>query len=93
MSNFQNKPVGRAVFQKWQNCPIGITWYKIEGLFHTLCYYNQIDTVSEEKIDLSSMLQRPRLSSTKISGSLSLATMIKSINNKLQKDFPGVAKS
>ena len=47
---------------------------------------------TQEKIEFSSMLQTPRLVSTKILGDLSLATMIKH-QQKLQENCQGVAKN
>ena len=46
----------------------------------------------QEKIELSSMSLRPRLSSTKISD-FSLTTKIKQKIAKIAKKFPGMAKS
>jgi len=46
----------------------------------------------QEHFELSSMSQRPRLSSTKISGDLSLSANIQQ-QQKLQKNFLGVTKS
>ena len=45
----------------------------------------------QEKIELSSMLQIPMWSSTKISGGFSLTTKIQQ-QQKIAKNFPGVAK-
>jgi len=44
----------------------------------------------QEKIELFSILQRPRLSSTKISGDISLVTKIMK-QQRLPKKFPRVA--
>ena len=46
---------------------------KSEGLFHTLGYYNQYDHLCEGKVQLSSMLKRLILISSKTSGDLSFA--------------------
>jgi len=45
----------------------------------------------QEKIELSTMSQTQRLNSTKILGDLSLAAKTK--QQKIAKEFPGVAKS
>ena len=63
------KPVASPVIQGWQNFPGGIAWYKIWELIS--CYHNQMNNVCAGR-ELSGMLQRPRLSSTKISGDLFL---------------------
>ena len=39
--------VARPVFQGWQNCPRGITWYKSRGT--KPCYHNQVDDVCAGK--------------------------------------------
>ena len=57
------KPVARYVFRGWQNCIGGVTWYKSWSLFHILHYQNQWGNVCR-KIELSSISQRSRLSST-----------------------------
>ena len=45
---------------------------------HTSCYHNQIDSVCvQEKITLSSTLQKPLFSLAKISGDLTLASIVK----------------
>ena len=59
---------------------------KSESLFHTLCYHNQM--CLQEKIELSSISQRPRLGSTNISGDLSLATKMKQ-QQKVGKNSQG----
>ena len=43
------KLVARPVFQGWQNCTGGITWYKSESVFHNLCYHDQMDNVCAGK--------------------------------------------
>ena len=39
---------------------------KSEGLRHNLWYRNQMDNLLAEKVELSCMSQRPRLSATKL---------------------------
>ena len=81
-------PVARLVFQGWQSILEESRGSEPEGLFHIVLYQNQI--YMREKIKLSSMSQRPRVSSTKNFGR-SLVSYKKSKNKKCQK-FPGVAK-
>ena len=71
------KPGASSMFQGWQKRLREIVWHKILGLFHTSCYQNQVDNMCAGKIELSIVMQRPRLSSTRISGNLFLATEIK----------------
>ena len=82
------KSIARLVFQGWQIVLEESHGIKPEGLFHAVHYHHE--KCVWEKIELSSMSQRPRVSSTKISD-LSLATK-KSSNKKCIK-FPGVEKS
>ena len=55
--------VARHVFQGWQIVLEESRRSESEGLFHTVRYQNQINM--RENIELSSMSQRPRVSSTK----------------------------
>ena len=66
------KSVARLVFQGWQIVLEESGGSESEGLFHSVRYQNQI--YMQEKIELSSMSQRPRVNSTKILGDLSVAT-------------------
>ena len=68
------KPVTRAVFLGWQIALEESRGAKSKSLFHTIII-TQLMCV-REKIELSSILQRPRLSSTKILGDLSLTIKI-----------------
>ena len=65
---FGPKPVARLVFQRWQIVLEESHGSKSEGFFNTVYYQNQI--CMQEKIELSSMSQRLRVSSTKTSGDL-----------------------
>ena len=57
------KSVARLVFQGWQIVLEESRRSEYEGLFHTVRYQNQINM--RKNIELSSMSQRPRVSSTK----------------------------
>ena len=63
---------------------------KSEGLCHSVRYQNQ--THMREKIELSSMSQRPRVIRTKISGEFSFAATKKSNNKKMHKILRGGRK-
>ena len=59
---------------------------KSKSLVHTPCYQNQIDNVCPEKTELSSVSQRSRSSSIKVSGDLSF-DIKKKEQYRLQKHF------
>ena len=75
----------QARSQAWVS-GIGTTWYKLWELISYLSYHNHKDNVCIGKNELSSMSQRPRLGSIKISGDLSLAAKKKQ-QDKFQTYF------